>query len=72
MWVAPQARRTGTAEALVEEVSGWARRAGAVAVRLSVRRDNERAIRLYRRTGFVHVDEQGDEGAELAMVRPLG
>jgi len=42
---------------------------GATEVRLSVRRSNERAIRLYRRTGFAQVDEPGDEPAGLAMVR---
>ena len=60
MWVAPEARGTGVAEALIEAVSEWARRLGAVAVRLSVRQANERAIRLYQRTGFVLVDEPGD------------
>lgn len=71
MWVAPAARGTGVADALVETVAEWAQGVGASAVRLSVRRANERAIRFYLRAGFVHVDDPGDEPAELAMVRPL-
>lgn len=71
MWVAPEARGAGVACALVDAVAEWARGAGAIEVRLSVRRANEHAIRLYERTGFVQVDEPGDEAAELAMVRTL-
>lgn len=71
MWVAPEARGTGVACALVDAVADWAHGAGATAVRLSVRRANEHAIRLYRRTGFVHVDEFEDKPAEVAMVRTL-
>lgn len=71
MWVAPAARGTGTASALVDAVTGWARSIDAVAVRLSVRRTNGRAIRLYRRTDFVQVSDGGDEPAELTMVRSL-
>lgn len=71
MWVAPEARGTGAARELVDAVAEWARGVGAVGVRLSVRRANERAIRLYRRAGFIHVDEPGDEPAELAMTRTL-
>lgn len=71
MWVASAARGAGVADALVETVAEWAQGVGASAVRLSVRRANERAIRFYLRAGFIHVDEPGDEPAELAMVRPL-
>jgi ribosomal protein S18 acetylase RimI-like enzyme len=54
-------------------VCEWAAtNAGVTAVRLSVRRSNAHAIRLYERTGFRHAhDEPGDEPAELAMLRPL-
>jgi ribosomal protein S18 acetylase RimI-like enzyme len=69
MWVAPEARGTGTARALVEAVTEWARSSEAVGVWLSVRRANERAIRLYLKTGFVQVDEDGGEPADLAMFR---
>ena len=71
MYVSPEARGTGAADALVEAVCGWARQSGATAVRLSVRRSNGRAIRFYTRMGFVVADEPGDEPAEMAMVRPL-
>lgn len=71
MWVAPAARGTGVAHALIDAVAVWARSAGASALRLSVRRPNDRAIRSYLRNGFSHTDEPGDEPAELAMIRPL-
>ena len=71
MWVAPTARGTGVAHALIEAVAVWARGAGASALRLSVRRSNDRAMRSYLRNGFGHTDEPGDEPAELAMIRPL-
>lgn len=71
MWVAPAARATGVADALVEAVADWAQSLGASAVRLSVRRLNQRAIRFYLRAGFIYVSEPGDEAVELAMMRPL-
>ena len=71
MWVSPGARGTGIADALVEAVAEWAEGVGASEIRLSVRRANDRAIRRYLRSGFVHIDEPGDEPAELAMVRRL-
>lgn len=71
MWVAPEARGTGAARALIDAVTEWARRVDAVGVRLSVRRENERAIRVYLGADFIPVDEDGDTPTELAMVRPL-
>ena len=71
MWVAPGARGTGVARALIDAVAVWARDAGASTVRLSVRRSNDRAIRCYVRNGFAPTDEPGDEPSELAMLRPL-
>lgn len=71
MWVSPAVRGIGVAKALIDAVAVWARSAGASAVRLSVRRSNDPAIRSYLRNGFSHVDEPGDEPAELAMLRPL-
>ena len=71
MWVAPTARGAGVADDLVNAVADFGRRVGADAVRLSVRRANDRAIRFYQRVGFEVANEPGDEPAELAMVKPL-
>lgn len=71
MWVAPAKRSNGVADALVDAVAEWAHSLGASAIRLSVRRANERAIRFYLRAGFIHIDEPGNEPAELVMVRSL-
>lgn len=71
MWVAPSARGYGVADALVAAVREYAEQAGASAVRLSVRRDNERAIGMYARAGFVLADEPADEPAEISMLCPL-
>ena len=45
----------GVARALLETMLEWARRSGVVRkINLRVRTDNERAIRMYERLGFVH------------------
>ena len=44
----------GVARALLDEMLAWARRSGVVRkINLRVRPDNERAVRLYERLGFV-------------------
>ncbi len=53
--VAPEHRRRGGGGRLMEAVFGWARIAGAPAIRLEVRGSNLAAIRLYRRHGFLAV-----------------
>jgi ribosomal protein S18 acetylase RimI-like enzyme len=52
MWVDPQQRGGGIAEALVEAVVEWARAAGRARVLLDVGDWNVAAIRLYERLGF--------------------
>ncbi len=53
MWVAPEARGTGAAGLLVEEVITWARSEGFEHLRLDVADENAAAIRLYERVGFL-------------------
>lgn len=55
MAVLPKYRREGVATALLKTTIQKVRRAGARAVWLMVRRQNEQAIRLYRKLGFVRV-----------------
>jgi ribosomal protein S18 acetylase RimI-like enzyme len=64
MWVAPAARGEGAGEALIAAVADWARTQNAATVELSVREDNQRAIALYARCGFV------DEGRVAQAVPP--
>lgn len=75
MWVAPAARGTGAAGALVEAVVGWATEAGAERVDLTVVVGNAPAERLYRRHGFRVTDGSerrgGDGQLEVDMTRPL-
>lgn len=52
MWVAPAARGTGVADALVAYVVDWARQRDLTAVELGVMVGNPRARALYRRHGF--------------------
>ena len=52
MWVQPDARGSGGADALVAAVVGWARSEQSKAVRLQVIHDNLRARRCYERNGF--------------------
>jgi [ribosomal protein S18]-alanine N-acetyltransferase len=51
--VRPKFRQQGVATALLKKTLQRVKKAGAAAVWLMVRRENEGAIRLYRRLGFV-------------------
>ena len=53
MWVAPEARSSGVATALIQAVVEWAHAAGYGSLRLDVADVNEPAVRLYSRMGFV-------------------
>jgi ribosomal protein S18 acetylase RimI-like enzyme len=73
MWVHPDARGSGGADALVDEVAAWARADGADVIQLHVIDSNRRAQRCYERNGFrstgrTHVRER-DQGIELEMER---
>lgn len=59
MWVSPAARGRGVGDLLVAAVQRWARHAGGRALRLAVAQDNQLAVALYRRHGFVHTGEYG-------------
>lgn len=52
MWVAPEARRSGAADALITAGVEWARAEGYPHVRLWINDANAAAERLYRRHGF--------------------
>jgi ribosomal protein S18 acetylase RimI-like enzyme len=53
MWVAPAARGSGVADALIRAALEWAAAAGARGVNLEVAPGNARAERVYARHGFV-------------------
>lgn len=71
MWVDVSVRGTGVGEALVDEVIAWAGSVGGVAVVLSVRESNTRAVELYARAGFVPIDEPAEGRCDLRMQRDL-
>lgn len=52
MWVAPDARGTGAADALVQQMIAWARARGCQRVILEVADQNTRAVQFYARMGF--------------------
>jgi ribosomal-protein-alanine N-acetyltransferase len=68
--VSPSARRRGGGSALVEAALEAARSAGLAEVHLEVRRDNEAALALYRRHGFLAVGRRPRyyEGGEAAVL----
>lgn len=59
MWVHPNARGKGAADALVTSVKSWAAEMGAGSVRLDVVEGNLRARRCYERCGFRVTGKQG-------------
>jgi GNAT superfamily N-acetyltransferase len=59
MWVHPDLRGTGAADALVLSVKSWAAEVGATQVRLNVVENNSRAKRCYERAGFRATGRQG-------------
>lgn len=76
MWVRPEARGRGVADALVERIVDWVREAGADHVHLWVTETNQPARRLYERCGFTYTDERAllpsdPTLTELGMVRSL-
>ncbi len=72
MWVAPRARGKGAGEALIDAVIRWARTQRVERVSLDVWEDNERAIALYERCGFVDRGRNEQPGPpERRMVRIL-
>lgn len=58
MWVAPAARGTGAAQALMTAVTGWARQQGVRTVRLWVTDSSARARAFYQRSGFSPTGER--------------
>ncbi|AWI08648.1 GNAT family N-acetyltransferase [Ereboglobus luteus] len=52
LYLAPAARGRGLAPRTLDMVGDWARREGAVAVRLEVNHHNKRAMEIYLKAGF--------------------
>ena len=70
VWVRPEARRKGVAQALLASAMQWARDSGARTMTLTV--SAEPAARMYRRAGFVDVGiphplREGSELMQQAM-----
>jgi GNAT superfamily N-acetyltransferase len=59
MWVHPDVRGTGAADALLSSVKRWAAEVGATQVRLNVVEDNARAKKCYERAGFCSTGRRG-------------
>jgi GNAT superfamily N-acetyltransferase len=55
LWVAPEARRTGAARALIGAVAAWARERGAARIALEVTLTSLAARALYSALGFVEI-----------------
>ena len=75
IYVTPSCRGTGVLADLVEEVAAWSRAAGRRRLLVEVVTGNERAVRAYRRLGFVDSGERVAHPTvpmltELRMFRP--
>jgi lactoylglutathione lyase len=75
MWVAPEARGTGTAAALVDATIAWTTAQGAGTLLTAVTLGNEPAARFYARAGFEDTGRReplGHSDAQVALLeRPL-
>ncbi|MBC8137185.1 MAG: GNAT family N-acetyltransferase [Fibrella sp.] len=76
MWVAPDARGSGAAGALVEAVFDWAKAIRAKCVVTAVTAGNDRALRLYERMGFAAPntplsDAPHVRSCDISLVREL-
>lgn len=58
LYIKPEHRGRGLLEALIQTVKESARKNKALDLRLYVHKNNDRAIRAYRKSGFVHADYQ--------------
>jgi ribosomal protein S18 acetylase RimI-like enzyme len=76
MWVHPAIRGSGAADELVAAVLSWAKSAGARSVRLNVMQHNQRARRVYERSGFRATGHEAirerDGVIEVQMERLVG
>jgi GNAT superfamily N-acetyltransferase len=71
MWVAPEARRQGTAAELVGAVIDWARKERLNRLVLDVAENNQPALALYTHEGFVPNGTHGTLPAPRAHVREI-
>jgi ribosomal protein S18 acetylase RimI-like enzyme len=71
MWVAPEARRTGTGRALVDAVIAWAAERGARLLTTSVEVSNAAATALYAAAGFADTGRREPLGHSDAVVAVL-
>lgn len=71
MWVAPDARRNGSASRLIASAIDWAASRNLERVALAVEASNQAAIELYRSMGFVTDDLTQIDSTELIMVFQL-
>lgn len=79
VWLDPEWRGSGRAEAMLEAIVGVARGEGVLQIELEVAEGNDRARRFYERCGFVAVGpipravrtEAGEFRDDLRMVRML-
>ncbi len=73
VWVAPQRRRQGVAEAMVDYARAWALGHGVARLVVGVYADNHGAVALYRSVGFVatgehRVTEQAEAGQPILIM----
>lgn len=72
MWVSPAGRGRGVGNRLIQAIAQWASEQGASTLRLSVMRDNPKAIALYERHGFTTAADGDDaESRERLLEKHL-
>ncbi|KAB8075879.1 acyl-CoA N-acyltransferase [Aspergillus leporis] len=69
MWVVPAVRGRGIGDALIAAVEEWAQGIGATRLRLEVVEDNNPALNLYLRNGFIEVELESDGQEQISVYR---
>lgn len=71
MWIAPTARGRGVGDRAMRKVLAWAHDEHPTSrVLLSVKKNNDHAISLYERHGFVDAGPSPDDSSERLMLTP--
>jgi ribosomal protein S18 acetylase RimI-like enzyme len=71
VWVSPEYRSKGVAADIMDTVFRWAGENGFRAIRATISKGNERALRFYRKYGFNVLDGASLEGPDPVLIKEV-